>query len=36
MEMNKELMLRASMKDVCNLLDTKANVEDINSTLSLV
>lgn len=29
-------MLRATIKDVCVLLDQKANVEDVNATLSLV
>jgi hypothetical protein len=28
--------LRATIKDVCTLLDQKANIEDVNSTLSLV
>jgi hypothetical protein len=35
-ELHKELILRATIKDVCTLLDQKANVEDINSTLALV
>jgi molecular chaperone DnaK (HSP70) len=35
-EMHKDLLLRATIKDVCTLLDEKANVEDINSTLALV
>jgi hypothetical protein len=35
-ELHKELLLRATIKDVCTLLDQKANVEDINSTLALV
>ena len=35
-DLHKELMLRATIKDVCTLLDQKANVEDINSTLALV
>jgi mannose/fructose/N-acetylgalactosamine-specific phosphotransferase system component IIB len=35
-EVNKELLLRASIKDLCTLLDQKANIEDVNSTLSLV
>ena len=35
-ELHKELLLRATIKDVCTLLDQKANVEDINSTLHLV
>lgn len=35
-DLNKELLLRASIKDVCTLIDTKANVEDVNHTLALV
>ena len=35
-EMHKELLLRSTIKDVCTLLDQKANVEDVNSTLALV
>lgn len=35
-DIQRELVLRSSIKDVCTLLDQKANVEDINSTLSLV
>ncbi len=35
-DLNKELLLRASIKDVCTLMDTKANVEDVNHTLALV
>jgi hypothetical protein len=35
-DLHKELMLRATIKDVCTLLDQKANVEDINATLALV
>ncbi len=34
--MHKELLLRSTIKDVCTLLDQKANVEDVNQTLSLV
>ena len=30
------MLLRSTIKDVCTLLDQKANVEDINNTLSLV
>lgn len=30
----KELVLKASIKDVCILLDSKANIEDINKALS--
>jgi mannose/fructose/N-acetylgalactosamine-specific phosphotransferase system component IIB len=35
-ELHKELLMKASIKDVCTLLDQKANVEDVNQTLSLV
>lgn len=35
-DLQKELMLRSTIKDVCTLLDQKANVEDVNSTLALV
>ena len=35
-DMGKEIVLRASIKDVITLLDSKANVEDVNKTLSLV
>ena len=35
-DLQKELMLRSTIKDVCTLLDQKANIEDVNSTLSLV
>lgn len=35
-DLTKELLLRATIKDVCQLLDLKANVEDVNSTLTLV
>lgn len=35
-ELHKEVLLRATIKDVCTLLDQKANVEDINATLALV
>lgn len=31
--LGKELMLRASGKDVCQLLDTKANIEDFQKTV---
>jgi hypothetical protein len=34
--LNKELLLKANIKDLITLLDTKANVEDVNNTLSLV
>ena len=32
-EIQKELLLKASVKDLCTLLDMKANVEDINIAL---
>ena len=35
-DLHKELLLKASIKDLCTLLDQKANVEDVNQTLSLV
>ena len=35
-ELSKELLLKVDIKDMCTLLDTKANVEDINRTLGLV
>ena len=35
-ELGKDLLLKASIKDLCTLLDQKANVHDINSTLKLV
>jgi hypothetical protein len=35
-EVNKDLLLKVDIKDMCTLLDTKANVEDINRTLGLV
>ena len=31
--MAKELLLRVQMKDFCTLLDQKANLNDVNSTL---
>lgn len=35
-DISKEVILKANIKDLIPLLDTKANVEDVNSTLSLV
>lgn len=35
-DMNKEILLKANIKDLLALLDTKANVEDVNQTLGLV
>lgn len=32
--MQKDILLAAKIKDVCTLLDTKANVEDINKILA--
>ena len=32
----KELLLRVSIKDLCTLLDQKANLNDVNKTLELV
>jgi hypothetical protein len=35
-DITKELMLKASIKDLCQLLDQKVNVNDLNGTLALV
>lgn len=35
-DITKELMLKASIKDLCQLLDQKVNVTDLNHTLALV
>ena len=35
-DIHKDLLLRANIKDVITLMDTKANVEDVNQTLSVV
>lgn len=35
-DINKEILLKANIKDLIPLLDTKANVEDVNNTLTLV
>jgi hypothetical protein len=35
-ELSRELVLKSSIKDLCMLLDQKANVDDVNTTLSLV
>ena len=32
-DLTKELMLKASIKDLCALLDQKVNVTDMNETL---
>lgn len=32
-DLTKELMLKASIKDLCSLLDQKVNVGDMNQTL---
>ena len=34
--MAKELLLKVSIKDLCGLLDQKANLGDVNSTLQVV
>ena len=33
-EVGKDILLKASIKDVCSLMDQKANVEDVNNALS--
>ncbi len=33
---SKELLLRVQIKDLCTLLDQKANLNDVNSTLEVV
>ena len=35
-DLTKELMLKASIKDLCSLLDQKVNVGDMNQTLQLI
>lgn len=35
-EVNKELLLRCYLKDLCQLLDEKASTDDVNSTLEKV
>lgn len=35
-DLQRDLLLRATIKDVCVLLDQKANVQDVNDTLGLV
>jgi hypothetical protein len=35
-DITKELMLKASIKDLCSLLDQKVNVGDMNQTLQLI
>lgn len=32
----KELLLRVQIKDLCTLLDQKANLNDVNKTLEIV
>ena len=34
--MAKELLLKVSIKDLCSLLDQKANLADVNNSLALV
>ena len=33
-EMDKDVMLKANIKDVCTLLDTKPNIENVNKALT--
>ena len=33
-DINKELLMKSSVKDVCALLDMKANIDDVNKALS--
>jgi len=35
-DISKDLMLKASVKDLCQLLDQKVNVMDMNQTLSVI
>ena len=35
-DLQKEMKLKASIKDLCSLLDQKVNVEDMNQTLQLI
>ena len=35
-DISKDLMLKASVKDLCQLLDQKVNVADMNQTLSVI
>ncbi len=35
-EMSKELLLKASLRDVCTLVDSKANVEDMQLLMEKV
>ena len=35
-DLQKEMLLKASIKDTCSMLDQKVNVGDMNSTLSLI
>lgn len=34
--MGKELLVRVTIKDMCTLLDQKANLADVNKTLEMV
>ena len=34
--LSKELLLRVQIKDLCTLLDQKANLNDVNRTLEVV
>jgi hypothetical protein len=33
-DINKELLLKANIKDVCTLIDMKANIDDVNNVMS--
>jgi hypothetical protein len=33
-EIDKDVMLKANIKDVCTLLDTKPNIENVNKALT--
>jgi hypothetical protein len=35
-EINKELLLKTNIKDLCQLLDQKASTDDVNSTLNAI
>lgn len=35
-DLTKELMLKASIKELCQLLDQKVNVNDMNQTLQII
>ena len=35
-DVNKDVMLKANIKDVCTLLDTKPNIENVNKALTQI